>query len=684
MLKRRNLLAGSAALTGATLCGTVLAAVPATVARAADAPVTALGPAIKSVNVRAASFGTLPDGRSVVLALSNGYPVSVNVIDLVTGARIFAAEIAEATIGSWIIQAPNGDIWLSVRKPVNAALYRIDVATMTLHKVGDRIGGESVLYSAKFAADGVLWFGTYPHAKVMSYDPATETLRDYGSQTSDAAYVFSLGLVDGAVWAGTGPVPHLYVIDPATGDRTEIQPPDHIMTNTQWFIGIDQRNDEVLVRLSPRGTYDCAFVHLPTMTWSTTIISGVGGSMPTSTTRAGITYQLVQNADLVGYDIRRRRVVTTDFSHSDLPAHLATTVNSYGIDVVRAPELKLPGETVAGITTDGGLWFYNLPTGRTRTIDTAILPTSSEAHGIGTGPDGQIYIGAYLSSGVMSRIDPATDAITPLRGPKQGDAMITHAGQLVVSSYPGAVIHVGDVTQEWDWGTNPHKSLEIGRGEPWYQDRAFGLASAGDLLAIGTIGDYGELDGALTFLDTETGSFTVHRGVVPDQSVISLAHRDGLVYGTTSIHGGLSSTPTAAEAQLFVWDVAAAAVVWQGSISAGAQNAGGLLWGPDDLLVGSTSNGDLFTFDPVSRAIISLVPIAPKPPGAAGWGYAARTVYDRATDSYVVTQSGHLVQVARTTGAVTVLSTNMQQISQAGNGKIYGVDDTQAFLITPQ
>lgn len=677
-LSRRTFVVGGAVLTGLGLSGT--ATMPH--ARAATA-LTDLGPAIKSVNVRNAGFGELPDGTPVAFALSNGYPVSFNLIELTTGRRLFAAEIPDATVGSWVIQGPDGDLWFSVRHPVAATLYRFEVATRTLHRIAERVGGETVLYSAEFDAAGVLWFGTYPHAKVMSYDPGTGELTDHGSQTSDAAYVFSLGVVEDKIWVGTGPVPHLFVIDPADGSRTELHPPDHIMENTGWFIGIDQRGDDVLVRLSPRGTYDSAVYHLSSETWSDQIVSGVGGSMPTPTTKAGDTYVLVRNESLVGYDTHRDRVFTTGFADTDLPARIATTVNSYGLGVVLLPGPDLPGESVVGMTTDGDLWFYNLATSRTRMTRTEILPTSAEAHGIGTGPDGQVYVGAYLSSGVMSRIDPETLEITGLRGPKQGDAMITHRGELVVSSYPGAVVHTGDVSKEWDWGTNPRQVLEIGRGEPYFQDRAFGLASAGALLAVGTIGDYGQLDGALTLLDVATGEFTVHRGVVPDQSVISLASRDGLVYGTTSIRGGLSSTPTATEAKLFVWDVAAETVLWSGTISPGAQNAGGLLWGPDGMLVGTTSNGDLFTFDPATRTVTSLVQVIPRPTGSAGWGYSAKTVYDAATDSYVATQSGTLFQLRRGATTATILSGSMEQITQAGNGRIIGVDDTHAYLITP-
>jgi streptogramin lyase len=677
-LSRRTFIVGSAVLTGLGVTGT--AALPHAHAAAG---LTDLGPAIKSVNVRAAGFGHLPDGTAIAFALSNGYPVSFTVLELTTGRQLFAAEIPDATVGSWAIQGPNGDLWFAVRHPVAATIYRFDVADRTLHRIAERVGGETVLYSAKFDSSGVLWFGTYPHAKLMSYDPATGEFTDYGSQTDDAAYVFSVGIVEDKIWVGTGPVPHLFVLDPTDGTRTELHPPDHIMANTSWFIGIDQRGDDVLVRLSPRGTYDSAFYHLRSQTWSTDIISGVGGAMPTAVTRSGDTYVLVQNSSLVGYSTRRDAIFDTRFDRTDLPARIATTVNSYGMDVVGVPELGLPGETVAGMTTDGDLWFYNLATARTRMFRAEILPTSAEAHGIGTGPDGQVYVGAYLSSGVMSRIDPDTLEITGLRGPKQGDAMIEHDGELVVSSYPGAVVHSGDVTQQWEWGTNPRQVLEIGRGEPHFQDRAFGLASAGSLLAIGTIGDYGRLDGALTLLDIATGESTVHRGVVAEQSVISLAYRDGLIYGTTSIHGGLSSTPTAAEAKLFVWDVAAEAVVWEGTLSPGAQNAGGLLWGPDGGLVGTTSNGDLFTFDPATRTVTGLVPVVAKLPGSRGWGYSAKTVYDAATDSYVGTQSGKLFQLRRGADSATVLSEDMEQITQAGNGRIIGVDDTHAYLISP-
>ena len=83
--------------------------------------------------------------------------------------------------------------------------------------------GQSVLYDGTVGDDGKVYFGTYPNTRVMSFDPKTSEIRDYGVQTDDAEYVFGLGIVDGEIWAGTGPVPHLFRIDPATGDRAEMR-----------------------------------------------------------------------------------------------------------------------------------------------------------------------------------------------------------------------------------------------------------------------------------------------------------------------------------------------------------------------------------------------------------------------------------------------------------------------------
>src|SRR5699024_2499668 len=144
----------------------------------------------------------------------------------------------------------------------------------------------------------------------------------------------------------------------------------------------------------------------------------------------------------------------------------------------------------------------------------------------------------YLSSGVMGRIDPDTEEIESLRGPKQGDAIIAHGDQLVVSSYPAAVVHTGEPSADW---SDFEQILQLGRVAPVEPYLIFGRGPVGVRVAAGSVPDYGQLGGALTPVDPATGQAEFQRDGVRPQSRGSLAQRDGLIYGGTSIHGGLSS-----------------------------------------------------------------------------------------------------------------------------------------------
>lgn len=77
------------------------------------------------------------------------------------------------------------------------------------------------------------------------------------------------------------------------------------------------------------------------------------------------------------------------------------------------------------------------------------------------------------------------------------------------------------------------------------------------------------------------------RNVVQDQSVFGLAARRGVVYGGTSITGGLSTTPpTRKEGTVFAWDAARSRKLWEtvpvpgaGTVSSVAIGSDGNLWG---------------------------------------------------------------------------------------------------------
>jgi hypothetical protein len=123
-----------------------------------------------------------------------------------------------------------------------------------------------------------------------------------------------------------------------------------------------------------------------------------------------------------------------------------------------------------------------------------------------------------------------------------------HVGHTVYFGiYPTAYVTALDTTKPLKAAT---KVLDIGNE----QDRPFGWATDGSTLFIGTVSTYGKLGGALTTFTPATGEHRVHRNVIPNQSLIRLAYKDGLVYGSTTVWGGLGQAPSETAARVFAWD----------------------------------------------------------------------------------------------------------------------------------
>src|SRR5699024_10414278 len=168
---------------------------------------------------------------------------------------------------------------------------------------------------------------TYAAAQGTADAPASADTEDHGTQTADGDYVFGPGIVDGRIWAGTGPVPHLLEIDPDTGERSELEPPEHVMDGTDWFTAIEQRGKLVFVRLSPRGEYDMAVYDQLAGAWLEEIVGGTFDTAPTAVDRLNRVYYLEGDV-LMAYDLRMRKALSVGFEDSELREQLAGAVGT--------------------------------------------------------------------------------------------------------------------------------------------------------------------------------------------------------------------------------------------------------------------------------------------------------------------------------------------------------------------
>ncbi|GAA2771382.1 hypothetical protein GCM10020219_046080 [Nonomuraea dietziae] len=137
------------------------------------------------------------------------------------------------------------------------------------------------------------------------------------------------------------------------------------------------------------------------------------------------------------------------------------------------------------------------------------------------------------------------------------------------------------------------------------------MVSAGRYLAVGTMPDLGHLGGVLAIWDPVEGRLRhSQRNVVTDQSIVSLAYRDGVVYGGTSIYSGQSATPpTQKEARLFAWSVAENRMLWEitpapgkPAVPALAFDSLGRLWG--------VAGGEVFAVNTHLRKVVKRVTLS--------------------------------------------------------------------------
>ncbi|NDL59866.1 hypothetical protein [Phytoactinopolyspora mesophila] len=642
--------------------------------RGEGAVVEDLGIAMSTPNVRLGATDVLPDGTPVGYLFSDGNPVSFNVVDLRDGEMLDSIDMTGYTVASSIVVDTDHRVYFSVRAPNDGTLWRYDPLSQELETLATRLAGEAMLRSLLLDGD-TLYGTTYPNAKVYAYDIPSGDVRDYGSVIDDGDYAWGFEQVGDELWVGTGAVGRLMSVDPESGVVDEIGLPHGVAPD---FVNrIVRHGDLVFVAYSPASPDNVAVYDRTAGEWccSETLEQEVGAWTRDSVD--GLFFYL-SGGSVHGYDIDARETVSIGWDDGPLATQLDGTI---ALELVELGTEQFPGTTLVGLRGDGTVWRYNLAEGSGDVVTGDIDGAPATIHSVGNGPDGNVYFGAYLSPGVMARVNHQTGDLEQLSGPGQADSMIAHKNRIVVGVYPNASFYVGKTNKDWDWGANPSHLFTLGRGEPHGQDRPLHMVSAGDLVAAGTIPNYGELGGALVLLNPNNGDHEVHRHVVEDQSVTALEYRDGLVYAGTSIHGGLSSEPTQEEAELFIWDVQQGEKVWSGAVP-GATIIHAMTFTPDGRLWVLTEAGTIAEFDPDTREIVRSFET-----GIANsniWGRLSELYY-RGQDGYVYgNTSGRLFRFDPDDLDFEVLvSSGARQSGIDGEGTIYFADETNVYRYVP-
>lgn len=548
-----------------------------------------LGPMIESVAALDSAYG-VEDGNDVMYTTVNGSPAIFQVVDLDTYELLRSFPLP-GTESSWshTVDA-EGNVVISS----SGRIFRYSPETHDLEDLG-QVPGAGTLYGVSAAEDGDLYVGTYPDGKVVHWDAETGTFDDLGSVVEGQDYVRGLAYSDGVVYAGIGTLGSLWALDAETGEKSEIplpERPEYELDALPMIYGVNVVDDLLFVHVS--GINLLLVYDTVEQTWSDTVVPNFRG-LYTSPARDGETW-LVAGGRVLAFDLETHAVRDSGMAFGTYLRHSAW------VDV-SATNPDLPGESLVTVQYGGAVTFMNPETSRVVTKPSILEGQPVGLQALETGPDGRIYLSGYMAT-LGARFDPEQGSVETF-ALGQAEGMTPLGDSMIFGVYPGAVVQELDTTAPGA----PVTIHDIGDG----QDRPFAMTSGDGVLVLGTVADYGGLDGGLTVRDAE-GTWQTYPGVVDDQSVTGVAYRDGVVYGATSVWGGLGSVPTQDEARVFAFDIATGEKTLElvpelpGDVP--ARHLGALTFGPDGLLWGA-GWGTIFAMDPDTLEVVRSAEVYP-------------------------------------------------------------------------
>ncbi|WP_129668871.1 OmpL47-type beta-barrel domain-containing protein [Phytoactinopolyspora endophytica] len=583
---------GAAALTMGSAPLQAMAASPATTSDADPGAVDDLGEPVHKTQALSSALGPGPDGEPQAYFFIEGNATTngeFGVVDLrtketVVDVRIAAGRSSQRTMG---VSPTTGDVYFGTAD--SGELYRYHPGDDDVEHLGKALDGQRI-WEIGVGDDGIVWGGTYPGGILFSYDPATGDVTDHGQALSGEQYIGAVRQVGDEIYVGTQPNGRLARYSPATGEFVEVELPDGPVDSK--VNSIDVRGDLLFVTTGGR-TY---VRDLAADAWSDEIPSVGGYGVSPLDPETGSSVYVRSSGTIKRYDLETGELESTGWSPNATPESWAW---------VDLADPDAPGLSLAlTYWNSGRIYARQLEAGAGYYLQPSLMGAGAQLVSIGTGPEGNIYSGAYLSPPGMGQWDPDTGEHVLLNGTSQIEGFGTFQGDLVFGRYPQGRLYRFDVSQPWSMGTNPGPTVQL---DTYEQNRCQSFVELADRVAVASVPVTGRHNGAVTLWDPDTNDVEVFRGVVENQTPVSLVlHDDGLLYGGTSINGGYGIDPVTDEAKLFGWDPETHETVFEMVPVPGATTVAGLVVDESGHIWG-LAGGTLFEFDPSDRTVVRSI-----------------------------------------------------------------------------
>lgn len=562
-----------------------------------------VGQPLRDVLLIGGDVGPGPGGETVIWSASSSTPAALNAVDPDTGAVVAAFPLEDAG-GAWAVEsAADGSVYVGTYG--SSHLFRWSESA-GLVDLGNPIASGSFVWALTSDENGVVYGGMSPNGSVFSYDPSTGEFRDYG-RISDSDYVRSVAYHDGMVYVGTSRPSRVFALDPVSGESQELPSPPGANPEAEYVYDLNAAGDHLYARYGEAGPNDLFVYDIPAGQWVDHIPLAHG--LDVTDADADGTVYLIADGELSSYD-----PVTSTLEKTGMP-FTGRVANTRGIGWAELSDPDFPGQSVVGLLWRGTMFRYSPTTGAFDFVESQIEGTAIPVTALAEGPEGTIHAGGFLSGG-FATLDAETGEQASFHRFAQMESLATHGDTVYLGAYPGARLYAYDPTLAWNSSEyspaaqggvpeNPVKIVDLTAEE---QVRAGALTAAGDYVALGTEPGLDRHGGVFLLWDPASRSVVFQqRGLIEDQSIVSLTYRDGIVYGASSIRGGYSATePIATEAVVFAWSVADQQKLWEIVPIPGAPTVEDLAFDADGTLWG-IADGQAFALDVEAKEVWSHV-----------------------------------------------------------------------------
>ena len=411
---------------------------------------------------------------------------------------------------------------------------------------------------------GRIWSATYPSSGLVSFDPVTHTLTDYGHlyeqdwrqyprgiAADDSGWVyFAIGFTSGQIIA----------FDPVSKTATPL------LTESERRQG-------------------CAGVYRD--------IDGRVYARPLVDDEAGwMELYRGERRDLAGSPPNAPKPIIAGeqgLRHEEFPS----------------------GRKLASLDLiEGTLGVLDPETGRT--VEHHYSYTSEGAHvmGVLSAPDGTICGGTAFPMRLFS-YSPATDTWENRPAFGQFNTVAAQGDRVFFGSYPTGVLLEWDSSREWVHSErdNPESNPRVLHicNPAIYRPHALLAHPDGRYVIMGGTPAYGYTGGGLLFWDreSETPTLLEHTDILTDHSTMSLAPLpEGKLLGGSTTGPGTGGAKKAEVAELYIIDLESKKVEWHEPLLAGVQSYSDLHVRGDGLVYGMCDRTHFFVLDPSRRRVV--------------------------------------------------------------------------------